>query len=96
MLLAAPAAAVAAVRSSRAVPFATGGVKGPPPYMYIDNLPADNVKWICSGWAPGGDKTDVKLCGANIKRRGVCCKHPAGYGTAHLGLGRCKWHGGTT
>lgn len=32
-------------------------------------------------------------CGAKT-RSGTPCKHPAGYGTPHLGTGRCKYHGG--
>ncbi len=42
------------------------------------------------------DNAELKLCGANIKRRGKTCGHVAGYGTKHLGFGRCKWHGGST
>jgi len=33
-------------------------------------------------------------CGA--KRKGKICKQPAGRGTAHLGWGRCKNHGGAS
>jgi hypothetical protein len=40
--------------------------------------------------AHGGAK-----CGAN-KRGGGTCHHAAGFGTSHLGIGRCKYHGGTT
>ncbi|MFP4017191.1 MAG: HGGxSTG domain-containing protein [Halanaerobiales bacterium] len=33
-------------------------------------------------------------CGAKAKSTGEPCKLPAGYGTDHLGEGRCKYHGG--
>lgn len=33
------------------------------------------------------------LCGAK-NRAGEPCKRPAGWGTAHVGEGRCKLHGG--
>lgn len=36
-----------------------------------------------------------KLCGAKT-RRGRPCKRPAGAGTNHPGIGRCKLHGGST
>ena len=32
-------------------------------------------------------------CGAKT-RSGGTCQHPAGFGTDHLGQGRCKFHGG--
>jgi hypothetical protein len=34
-------------------------------------------------------------CGAK-KRSGGTCSQPAGYGTDHVGTGRCKFHGGST
>jgi hypothetical protein len=34
-------------------------------------------------------------CGAKTKQAGKC-KKEAGYGTTHLGYGKCKWHGGST
>lgn len=34
-------------------------------------------------------------CGAVRKGRPPC-KHPAGYGTDHVGIGRCKFHAGST
>lgn len=34
-------------------------------------------------------------CGAKT-RRGTPCKKPAGWGTDHVGIGRCKLHGGAT
>lgn len=36
-----------------------------------------------------------EACGAN-GRSGKPCGHPAGYGTDHPGIGRCKFHGGST
>lgn len=37
----------------------------------------------------------IEYCGAN-KTTGGTCKQPAGLGTGHLGVGRCKFHGGAT
>lgn len=34
------------------------------------------------------------VCGAKKTNKEGTCKLPAGYGTDHLGTGRCKWHGG--
>ena len=34
-------------------------------------------------------------CGAKT-RSGATCKHEAGWGTQHVGVGRCKLHGGST
>lgn len=36
---------------------------------------------------------DKKYCGAKT-RAGTPCKRPAGWGTNHVGSGRCKLHGG--
>lgn len=33
-------------------------------------------------------------CGAHGRQRGQPCARPAGWGTAHPGVGRCKLHGG--
>ena len=41
-----------------------------------------------------GNKTHRKICGAKAKSTGEKCKLVAGYGTNHLGEGRCKYHGG--
>jgi len=38
----------------------------------------------------------MATCGAKSKSTGAACKLPAGYGTSHLGTGRCKFHGGKT
>lgn len=35
-------------------------------------------------------------CGADTHRRKGTCKHPAGFGTDHVGFGRCKFHGGNS
>lgn len=37
-------------------------------------------------------------CGAKSKnkKKGDLCHMPAGFGTAHMGYGRCKYHGGTS
>ncbi len=37
-----------------------------------------------------------KICGAKAKSTGEPCKLVAGYGTDHLGEGRCKFHGGAS
>lgn len=37
----------------------------------------------------------ANLCGAD-KRSGGPCGRPAGWGTGHVGIGRCKFHGGST
>lgn len=34
------------------------------------------------------------VCGAKRANKEGTCKLVAGYGTDHLGTGRCKWHGG--
>jgi len=40
--------------------------------------------------------TTVPKCGAKTRglNRGFPCNKSAGYGTKHLGIGRCKYHGG--
>ncbi len=40
-------------------------------------------------------REDPDVCGAN-KTKGGTCTHVAGYGTDHVGYGRCKFHGGST
>lgn len=35
-------------------------------------------------------------CGAKLKRGKGTCKKPLGWGTEHVGYGRCKLHGGNT
>lgn len=35
-------------------------------------------------------------CGATTKQTGAPCTQPAGWGTSHPGIGRCKLHGGST
>jgi len=35
-------------------------------------------------------------CGATAKSTGEPCKLPAGFGTDHLGEGKCKYHGGAS
>jgi len=35
-------------------------------------------------------------CGAKTKGTGAPCRRPAGWGTDHAGVGRCKLHGGAT
>ena len=40
------------------------------------------------------NKAHRNICGATAKSTGEKCKLVAGYGTNHLGEGRCKYHGG--
>lgn len=40
--------------------------------------------------------SDAKICGATAKRTGEPCEQPAGWGTGHVGEGRCKLHGGAS
>lgn len=43
------------------------------------------------------DVTTPPLCGAQRRaKEGGRCTRPAGWGTTHLGVGRCKLHGGST
>jgi len=37
----------------------------------------------------------IDTCNAKLPRRDGYCLHPAGWGTNHLGEGRCKLHGGS-
>lgn len=37
-----------------------------------------------------------KFCGARKRQGEGTCRRPSGWGTNHLGYGRCKLHGGTT
>lgn len=38
----------------------------------------------------------MSTCGATAKSTGKPCQRPAGWGTEHVGRGRCKLHGGMT
>ena len=38
----------------------------------------------------------TNYCGAKTKGKGTPCKRPAGWGTKHVGEGRCKLHGGAS
>jgi len=42
------------------------------------------------------NKPQENICGAKTKGDGEPCKRPAGWGTDHPGVGRCKLHGGAT
>lgn len=44
----------------------------------------------------GGDGRDSKHCGAKKRQGEGTCTRPAGWGTDHVGIGRCKLHGGRT
>lgn len=41
------------------------------------------------------DTGDERYCFGRKKHGGVC-RRPAGWGTSHVGMGRCKLHGGST
>lgn len=38
--------------------------------------------------------SEKNICGATAKSTGEPCQLPAGFGTDHVGTGRCKYHGG--
>ncbi len=42
------------------------------------------------------DETGHERCGAARRSNGAPCGLPAGHGTDHIGIGRCKLHGGCT
>lgn len=44
---------------------------------------------------PADPTAEGRFCGSN-KKRGGHCERPAGWGTKHLGVGRCKLHGGAS
>jgi hypothetical protein len=44
---------------------------------------------------PAGSE-GYERCGAKKKRGGGPCKLPAGHGTDHVGIGKCRRHGGNT
>lgn len=35
-------------------------------------------------------------CGAKLRKKDRTCRHPAGWGTDHPGVGRCRLHGGAS
>ncbi|MFW5987868.1 MAG: hypothetical protein ACOCQA_00345 [bacterium] len=39
---------------------------------------------------------NYKICGAKTKGSGEPCQKPAGWGTDHVGVGKCKLHGGAS
>lgn len=47
--------------------------------------------------ADAGDGRDSRYCGGKLRQGRVgTCTRPAGWGTPHAGIGRCKLHGGST
>lgn len=60
----------------------------------VPQLPA--VKERASGARGQKNKLGGATCGAKKKGTTVLCQMPAGWGTNHYGIGKCKWHGGTT
>lgn len=46
--------------------------------------------------AENTDQHDKKYCGGNRRQGEGTCTRPAGWGTPHVGVGRCKLHGGST
>lgn len=45
---------------------------------------------------PGSAGHDSRLCGGEKHQGEGTCRRPAGWGTSHPGIGRCKLHGGST
>lgn len=43
-----------------------------------------------------GKRRDKPLCGGKKRQGSGTCTRPAGWGTDHPGIGRCKLHGGST
>lgn len=41
-------------------------------------------------------RKDYDICGAKTKKDGSPCQKPAGWGTDHPGIGKCKLHGGAS
>jgi len=50
---------------------------------------------VMTAAGPRGGR-DKALCGAQRRRADATCRRPAGWGTDHPGVGRCKLHGGST
>lgn len=48
------------------------------------------------GGAAGAAALVGVKCGAKKKHGGGLCSYPAGWGTEHYGIGKCKFHGGST
>ncbi|MFR0358638.1 hypothetical protein [Streptomyces sediminimaris] len=46
--------------------------------------------------SPDADRHGVPRCGGKKKQGEGTCTQPAGWGTDHAGVGRCKLHGGCT
>lgn len=42
------------------------------------------------------EEKNYEICGAKAKSTGKLCQKPAGWGTDHPGVGKCKLHGGAT
>ena len=49
---------------------------------------------MTSAERPSGD--DSRYCGGKKRQGDGYCTRPAGWGTDHVGVGRCKLHGGST
>lgn len=45
---------------------------------------------------PTGDHDNARYCGGPKRQSEGTCTRPAGWGTPHPGIGRCKLHGGST
>src|SRR6266702_1094833 len=43
-----------------------------------------------------GDGGGRKLCGGQLRQSEGACEKTAGWGTDHVGIGRCRLHGGNT
>jgi hypothetical protein len=49
-----------------------------------------------TGTQPPADRDSSRYCGGPLRHRDGTCTRPAGWGTPHPGIGRCKLHGGST
>lgn len=62
----------------------------------LDERQADLASHHIEGYAPAHEAWLLRVtprCGAK-NRKGGTCSLTAGHGTEHLGIGRCKFHGG--
>jgi hypothetical protein len=56
--------------------------------------PIDPKKVVVKRRTPRSQHRAMGKCGATTKN-GTPCQKPAGYGTTHVGIGKCRFHGGT-
>lgn len=51
---------------------------------------------VMNGTGSGDGRGDRPRCGAALRQSEGTCKKPPGWGTSHVGSGRCRLHGGNT